>query len=142
MRISARADYAIRAALVLAKSADQPMKSEDIAKTQDIPIRYLEHILTDLRKAGIITSQRGARGGHLLAQPAHAISLADVIRAVDGPLVFVRHERPGDLAYTGVATALPDVWLALREAVRGVLENTSLDHVVSRRDQLLDANVG
>jgi len=131
MRISARADYAVRAALELAAHDGELLKSEAIASSQEIPQAFLERILPDLRSAGIIASQRGARGGHALARPASEIAIADVIRAVDGPLVFVRDDRPDDTMYHGAAQALPDVWLDLREAVRGVLDKTTLADVAA-----------
>ncbi len=110
MRISARADYAVRAVLELAVHGDDgPVKAETIATTQDIPHKFLEGILGDLRRAGIVDSRRGGGGGYRLARAADAITVADVIRAVDGPIVSVRGERPTGLAYTGSAEPLPPV---------------------------------
>jgi Rrf2 family protein len=126
MRLSAKADYAIRAAAELASSGDGPVKGERVATAQDIPPKFLENILLDLKHAGIVRSQRGAEGGYWLARPAEEITLADVIRAVDGPLAYVRGTRPEDLAYGGSAAALRDVWVALRASVRRVLEAVTL----------------
>jgi Rrf2 family protein len=129
MRVSAKADYAIRAAVELAASGDGPVKGERIAAAQGIPPNFLENILGDLRNAGIVASRRGAEGGYWLAQPAAEISLADVIRAVDGPLANVRGVRSDQLTYEGSAEALADVWIAVRASLRGVLEHVSLADV-------------
>ncbi|MFB7287544.1 RrF2 family transcriptional regulator [Actinacidiphila glaucinigra] len=130
MRISARADYAVRAALQLAASAEAaPVKAEAIAAAQDIPHKFLEGILNELRRAGLVVSRRGGNGGYRLAGPAASISIADVIRAVDGPLVSVRGVRPPDLAYTGPAESLLPLWIALRSNVREILEGVSLADV-------------
>ncbi|UFU06054.1 RrF2 family transcriptional regulator [Ruania halotolerans] len=126
MRISAKADYAVRAAAELAGGEEAPMPAEALARAAGVPHRFLEGILSDLRRDGIVTSRRGAGGGHQLARPAEEVTLADVIRAVDGPLVFVRDERPGEIAYQGAAAALPQVWVALRANVRAVLEQVTL----------------
>ncbi|MGI9824366.1 RrF2 family transcriptional regulator [Agromyces sp. Marseille-Q5079] len=134
MRISARADYAVRAALLLAAAPDGALvSSESIATAEAIPASFLEGILTSLRRAGIAESRRGANGGFRLARDAASVSIADVVRAVDGPLVFVRDSRPSDLQYTGASTGLLDVWVALRASVRTVLEETSLAAVVAGR---------
>ena len=134
MRISARADYAVRAALLLAAAPDGALvSSESIATAEAIPASFLEGILTSLRRAGIAESRRGANGGFRLARDATSVSIADVVRAVDGPLVFVRDSRPSDLQYTGASTGLLDVWVALRASVRTVLEETSLAAVVAGR---------
>lgn len=122
MRISARADYAVRAALQLAAAQDAgPLKAEAIAEVQGISHKFLEGILGDMRKGGLVQSQRGGNGGYWLARPAESISVADVIRCVEGPLVSVRGERPPDLAYTGPAESLLPLWIALRASVREVL---------------------
>ncbi|MFF4169564.1 RrF2 family transcriptional regulator [Streptomyces sp. NPDC001744] len=122
MRISARADYAVRAALQLAAAQDAgPLKSEAIAEEQGIPHKFLEGILGDMRKGGLVQSQRGGNGGYWLARPAGAISVAEVVRCVDGPLVSVRGERPPELSYTGPAESLLTLWIALRAGVREVL---------------------
>ncbi|MGW6863690.1 RrF2 family transcriptional regulator [Streptomyces sp. NPDC054904] len=132
MRISARADYAVRAALQLAASQDDgPVKAEAIADAQDIPHKFLEGILNDMRRGGLVLSQRGGNGGYRLAKPARAISIADVIRVVDGPLVSVRGVRPPDLSYTGPAQALLPLWIALRANVREILDGVSLADVAS-----------
>ena len=126
MRVSAKADYALRAAAELAVSGAGPMKAERISEAQDIPIKFLESILLELKHAGIVRSQRGPDGGYALARPAAEISLADVIRAVDGPLANVRGDRPENVSYAGPATRLTDVWIAVRASLRHVLESTSL----------------
>ncbi|KOU55538.1 Rrf2 family transcriptional regulator [Streptomyces sp. WM4235] len=132
MRISARADYAVRAALQLAGSQhDGPLKAEAIAEAQDIPHKFLEGILNDMRRGGLVLSRRGGNGGYRLAKPAESISIADVIRVVDGPLVSVRGVRPPDLSYTGPAEALLPLWIALRANVREILDGVSLADVAS-----------
>lgn len=132
MRISARADYAVRAALQLAASQDGgPVKAEAIADAQDIPHKFLEGILNDMRRGGLVLSQRGGNGGYRLAKPAGSISIADVIRVVDGPLVSVRGVRPPDLSYTGPAESLLPLWIALRANVREILDGVSLADVAS-----------
>ena len=132
MRVSAKVDYALRACAELAAAPPGPVKGERIATAQGIPPKFLENILLDLRHAEIVASQRGAEGGYFLARPAGEISIADVIRAVEGPIASVRGARPDDLSYTGAAAALTGVWLELRAAMRGVLEETSLADVVER----------
>jgi Rrf2 family protein len=131
MRITAKADYAVRAAVELAAAGEGPVKGDAIATAQDIPVRFLENILAEMRHAGLVLSQRGADGGYRLAKPAAEISLADVIRAVEGPLATVRSEAPDELDYSGTAQPLRDVWLALRVNIRAVLEKVSLADVVS-----------
>ncbi|MEU9477824.1 Rrf2 family transcriptional regulator [Streptomyces sp. NPDC048191] len=127
MRISARADYAVRAVLELAvRQGNGPVKAEEIAAVQDIPHKFLEGILGDLRRAGIVDSRRGGGGGYRLARDAAEITVADVIRAVDGPIVSVRGERPTGLAYTGTAQPLLPLWIALRASVRRILEGVTL----------------
>lgn len=128
MRISARADYAVRAATELAAApADAPMlTAEAVAHAQGIPHKFLEGILVSLREAGLVAAQRGSGGGYRLQRPAAEISVADVVRAVDGPLVFVRGERPSELHYDGSAEPLLGVWVALRARVREVLEGVTL----------------
>ncbi|MFC8439705.1 Rrf2 family transcriptional regulator [Streptomyces sp. BJ20] len=134
MRISARADYAVRAALELAASGgDGPLKAEAIADAQDIPHKFLESILNDMRRGGLVVSQRGGNGGYRLAKPADAISIADVIRVVEGPLVSVRGVRPPELSYSGPAESLLPLWIALRSNVRQILEGVSLADVASSR---------
>ncbi|MFF9867522.1 RrF2 family transcriptional regulator [Streptomyces sp. NPDC013953] len=132
MRISARADYAVRAALQLAAAQEAgPVKAEAIAEAQGISHKFLEGILNDLRRGGLVHSQRGGNGGYWLAKPAGAISVADVIRVVDGPLVSVRGVRPPELAYSGAAESLLPLWIALRANVRRILEGVSLADVAS-----------
>ena len=133
MRISAKADYAIRAMTELAAAAAtpataaaKPVKGDRIATAQEIPVKFLENILVDLRHAGLVASQRGAEGGYWLARPAAEITLADVIRAVEGPLASVRGMRPGTIVYQGSAAPLADVWIAVRAALRAVLEGVTL----------------
>jgi Rrf2 family protein len=132
--VSARADYAIRAALELAASGpDVPVRADTIASAQAIPAKYLENLLADLRRARLITSQRGSNGGYRLARPASAMTLADVIRAIDGPLAGVRDAAPEDVRYEGAAASLREVWVALRASMRTVLETTTLADVASGR---------
>src|SRR5262245_47096578 len=128
VKVSAKADYAVRAAAELAAAQDKgaPVRAESIATAQGIPQRFLENILSDLRHAGLVQSVRGAEGGHKLNRPAAEITVADVIRAVDGPLAAVRGERPESVTYDGAATSLQLVWIALRKNVRDVIENVSL----------------
>jgi len=130
VRITAKADYAVRAAVELAASGEGgPVKAEQISEAQGIPLNFLENILAELRRAGIVESRRGAAGGYLLARPAAEVSLADVIRAVEGPLANVRGLSPDGLEYEGSAARLRDVWVALRANVRGVLEQVTLADV-------------
>jgi Rrf2 family protein len=132
VRVTAKVDYAVRAAVVLAAVDGPdpgPVKGEEIGRGQDIPTKYLESILTDLRHAGIVRSQRGADGGYWLARPADEITIADVIRAVEGPLANVRGERPEAVEYAADTAAMRDVWVATRAAMRSVLEATTLADV-------------
>jgi Rrf2 family protein len=131
MRTTAKADYAVRAAVELAGAGDGPVSAEHLAEAQQIPVNFLENILLDLRRARIVDSRRGAGGGYLLAKPADEIVIADVVRAVEGPLASVRGLSPDALEYDGSATALKDVWVALRSAVRSVLEHVTLADVAS-----------
>jgi Rrf2 family protein len=134
MRVSAKVDYAVRAAVELAAAAGEgPVKGERIAQAQGIPLKFLENILLDLKHAGLVQSQRGADGGYWLAQPAEEISLADVIRAVEGPIANVRGERPEQVAYGGAAEQLREVWIAVRANLRGVLETVTLADVAAGR---------
>jgi Rrf2 family protein len=128
VKVSAKADYAVRAGaeLAAAEGGEKPLKAEAIATAQGIPPRFLENILADLRHAGLVHSQRGTDGGHRLARPASEITVADVIRAVDGPLAAVRGERPEDVSYEGAAAPLQRVWIALRKNLREVVENVTL----------------
>jgi Rrf2 family protein len=139
VRVSAKTDYAIRAALELAAAPDdKPVKGERIATAQAIPLRFLENILMQLRHAGLVDSRRGADGGYRLARPAADVTLADVIRAIDGPLAGVSGTRPESLAFEGTAEPMRDVWIAVRAALRGVLEQVTLADVVAGE---LPANV-
>ena len=132
MRVSAKTDYALRAALELAAAPDEkPVKGERIATSQAIPLRFLENILMQLRHAGLVESRRGADGGYRLARPAGEVTLADVIRAIDGPLAGVSGARPETLDFTGVAEPMRDVWIAVRASLRGVLEGVTLADVVA-----------
>ena len=131
MRTTAKTDYAVRAAIELAAHGDSPMSAERLAEAQQIPVNFLENILLDLRRAGIVESRRGAAGGYLLARPAEDIVIADIVRAVDGPLASVRCLSPDALEYEGPAAHLRDVWVALRSAVRSVLEHVTLADVAS-----------
>ncbi|HEU5277724.1 MAG TPA: Rrf2 family transcriptional regulator [Gaiellaceae bacterium] len=131
MRVSAKVDYALRAMLELA-DAGGLVKGEQLATAQGIPQKFLESILLDLRHAELVTSRRGVEGGYALGRRAEEITLADVIRAVEGPIATVRGVRPDDVEYDGPATALASVWLELRTAMRSVLEETTLAAVVAR----------
>src|SRR5215208_569885 len=131
MRVTAKADYAVRAAAELARACDEgrPVKGERVAEAQGIPLNFLENILGDLRQAGIVRSQRGPEGGYWLARTPEEISVADVLRAVEGPLAAVRGGAPEDLSYPGAAEPLQHVWIALRTNIRGVLEHVSLAEI-------------
>src|SRR3954453_9640565 len=132
MRISAKADYAVRAALTLASAPDdKPVKGERISEAQGIPLKFLENILIDLRQAGLVASQRGPEGGYRLDGSPAEITVADVIRAVDGALASVRGGRPEEASYEGPAEGLQTVWIAQRSGFRGVLEHVTLAEVVS-----------
>ena len=131
MQLSARADYALRAAIELAAGQDGPVTADRLAAAQEIPGQFLETILTQLRRANIVRSRRGPDGGFWLARPAGAISLADVIRAIEGQLLGVRGERPENLSYRGAAEPLQRVWIALRANERAVLETVTLADIVS-----------
>ncbi len=134
MRITAKVDYALRAAAELAAAPpDTPTKGEDLAAAQQIPLRFLENILRELRHAGIVRAQRGAEGGYLLARPAADIDLASIIRAVEGPLAAVQGVRPEALEFTGAAAGLAEVWIALRASLRSVLEAVTLEDLASGR---------
>jgi Rrf2 family protein len=132
MRVTAKADYAVRAVVELAgSSADAPRKVDEVAQAQHIPLSFLENILTQLRSAGVVRSQRGPEGGYWLAHPAADVTLADVIRAVEGPLVGVRGQRPEEVEYGGSAEALQQVWVALRTNLRKVLERVTVADVAA-----------
>jgi Rrf2 family protein len=132
MRISAKADYAVRAAVELAAATgEKPVKAERVANAQGIPLNFLENILGELRHAGIVRSHRGADGGFRLAKPADQITVADIMRAVEGPLATVRGAPPEESAYPGAAQALPRVWIAVRKNLRAVVERVTLADVAS-----------
>lgn len=133
MRLTARADYAVRAAVELAARPDHHLKVEEIATAQSIPPRFLENILLSLRRAGLAQSRRGADGGYRLARPASEITVADVLRAVEGPLANVRGVAPEDLRPEGSAAALREVWVAVRASLRRVLETVTLADIVAGR---------
>jgi Rrf2 family protein len=133
MRVSARVDYALRAAAELAARPDAPVKREAIAAAQAIPVPFLEQILLALKRAGIVRTRRGPEGGYWLARPPEAVTLAEVIRAVEGPLANVQGERPEDVAYTGSAARLQDVWIAVRANLRAVLDEVTLADLAGGR---------
>lgn len=129
MQVSARADYALRAAAELARAASEgsgPLKGERISEEQGIPKKFMENILLDLKHSGIVRTQRGAAGGYWLARPASETTLADIIRAVEGPLANVRGEWPEAVEYGGAAAPLKEVWIAVRASLRTVLETVTL----------------
>lgn len=131
MQISAKADYALRALVELASRGGGPVKGDALANAQAIPPRFLESILAQLRQRGILLSRRGADGGYWLSRPADEVTVADVIRATDGPLASIRGQRPETVAYEGAAGTLADVWLAVRVSLRGVLEEVTLADIVA-----------
>lgn len=134
MQVSARVDYGMRALLELAgRGADGLVTAEELARSQEVPEKFLEGILTQLRRAGLVVSKRGADGGFRLGRPADRITVADVFRALDGPIAAVRGLAPEDLEYSGAAENLRDVWVATRAALRSVLEEVSLADVVAGR---------
>jgi Rrf2 family protein len=133
MRISAKVDYAVRAAIELAAAGDQLTKADAIAREQEIPPKFLENILGDLRQGGLVRSQRGAEGGYRLARPAEEINLAEIIRVVEGPMASVRGGRPEDVEYGGSAEPLLRVWIAVRSALRQVAEHVTLADLASGR---------
>jgi Rrf2 family protein len=132
MRVSAKVDYAVRAGAELAAAAGTgPVKGETIARAQGIPLKFLENILLDLKHAELVQSQRGTEGGYWLAKDPVEISVADVIRAVEGPIANVRGERPEQVEYAGAAEALREVWIAVRGNLRAVLETVTLADVAA-----------
>lgn len=142
MQVSARADYALRAAAELARAASEgsgPLKGERISEGQGIPKKFMENILLDLKHSGIVRTQRGATGGYWLARPVGETTLADIIRAVEGPLANVRGEWPEDVEYGGAAAPLKEVWIAVRANLRAVLETVTLADLVKGS---LPASVG
>lgn len=131
MKVTAKADYAVRAVAELGDADGALVKADRIAEAQDIPRHFLDNILTELRRAGIVSTRRGADGGSRLARPAKEISIADVMRAVEGPLAAVRETRPEQLLYEGPAERLPEVWIAVRAALRSVLERVTVADLVA-----------
>ncbi len=131
MRITAKVDYAVRAATELAAAPPGPVKGDALATRQQIPVKFLENILADLRRAGLVASQRGAEGGYRLARPASEITVADVIRAVEGPLADVHGTPPEMVEYTGPATDLAKVWVATRAALRMILEEVTVADIAA-----------
>jgi Rrf2 family protein len=126
MRVSAKVDYALRACAELAAAAEGPVKGDRLSQAQEIPLKFLENILLDLKHAGLVQSQRGADGGYWLSLPPEEISLAEVIRAVEGPIANVRGQRPELVEYAGPAAPLREVWIAVRANLRSVLEVVTL----------------
>jgi Rrf2 family protein len=134
MHVTAKADYAVRAVVELADSGQgSPRKVDEVAQAQSIPVSFLENILTQLRSAGIVRSQRGPEGGYWLAHPPEEVNLAQIIRAVEGPLVGVRGQRPEEVEYAGSAESLQQVWIALRANLRAVLEQVTVADVAEGR---------
>lgn len=136
MHISTRVDYAVRAVVEIAERAgvDQyGVKADVIAKAQAIPPKVLETVFADLRRGGLVTSRRGPEGGYWLSRPADEITVADVIRTVEGPLASVRGEPPEDVQYAGAAEPLQQVWIAVRASLRSVLEGVTIADIVSGR---------
>jgi Rrf2 family protein len=133
MHVSARSDYALRALVELAAADAQPVSREQLASSQQIPVKFLANILQQLRTAGLVRTLRGTEAGYRLALPADRITLADVIRAVDGPLANVRGESPESVTYAGSAAPLREVWIAVRASLRNVLEQVTLEDVACNR---------
>ena len=131
MYISAKVDYAVRAMCSLALAGDRPLSADAIARSQELPAKYLEAILADLRRAGLVRSQRGAEGGYRLTRDPVHITIADIVRPLDGPLAEVRGLRPEAAGYLGPAAGLRDVWVAVRSALREVLEGVTVADIVS-----------
>src|ERR1051325_11589205 len=133
MRVSAKADYAVRAAAELAASEEGPVKGEKLADAQDIPLQFLEHILLELKHAGIVRARLGAKGGYWLAKPADEVTIADIVRAVEGPIAPVQSAPPESIEYRGNAEHLQEVWIAVRASLRTVLEHVTLADLVAGR---------
>lgn len=141
MKITAKADYAVRAALELAAAPEgERVKGPRLAEAQDVPPQFLEQILHDLKKAGLVKTKRGARGGYILALPPEEINLADVIRAVEGPLADIHDLSPEETDYSGAAARLSEVWIAVRASLRSVLEEVTLAELSAGRlpDSVVD----
>ena len=131
IHVTAKVDYAVRAMVELAAADGGPLKAEEIAGAQEVPHRFLENILIELRHARLVRSQRGPDGGYRLARGAEEITVADVIRTVEGPIASIRSERPDEISYSGTAVPLREVWLALRANMRAVLESVTLADLAS-----------
>jgi Rrf2 family protein len=131
VHITAKAEYAMRALLTLASHDGGPLTADKLAAEQSLPVKFLENILVDLRRGGLVRSQRGPEGGYRLGRPASQITAADVLRLVDGPLAEVRGLRPEAAAYNGPAEHLQEVWVAARASLRGVLDSVTLADIVS-----------
>src|SRR6478752_3667858 len=133
MRVSAKADYAVRAAaeLAAAQSEEAPVKGERLAEAQDIPLQFLEHILLELKHHGIVRARRGAKGGYWLARPADEVTIAEIVRAVEGPIADVQSTPPEAIEYRGNSEHLREVWIAVRASLRHVLEEVTLADLVS-----------
>jgi Rrf2 family protein len=131
VRVSAKADYAVRAAAELAAAGEGPVKGERLADAQDIPLQFLEHILLELKHAGIVRARRGAKGGYWLARPADDITIAEIVRAVEGPIAHVQSSPPESIEYRGNAKHLQKVWIAVRASLRQVVEQVTLADLVS-----------
>jgi len=131
VRVSARADYAVRALAELAAGDGESMTAESIARAQSVPLKFLLGILGELRRAGLVRSQRGPAGGYLLDRDPSTITIADVMRAVDGPLASVQDAKPEDVSYPGPAAKLQDVWIAVRASLRLVLEQVTIAHLLA-----------
>jgi Rrf2 family protein len=131
VRVSAKADYAVRAAAELAAAKGGPVKGEQLAESQDIPLQFLEHILLELKHAGIVRARRGAKGGYWLAKPADTVTVADIVRTVEGPIAHVQSAPPESIEYRGNAEHLREVWIAVRANLRAVLEHVTLADLVS-----------
>jgi Rrf2 family protein len=130
MHIPAKVDYAMRALLELAEHGEA-VTAETLAEAQNLPTKFLASILADLRRSGLVSSRRGLDGGYRLSRPAAEITVADVMRAIDGPLAEVHGLRPEMTTYTGAALHLQEVWVATRASLRAVLEVTTLEHIIS-----------
>ncbi len=144
MHISAKVDYAVRALIVLAQAEGGPLSGGAIAHVGGLPPKFLDGILAELRRSGLVTSKRGSDGGYRLARPAGSIALGDVFRAIDGPLAEVRGERPESVTYSEGAASLQGVWIAVRSSLRNVLDGTTLEDVATNTlpqtvRQLIDA---
>jgi Rrf2 family protein len=131
MRVSAKADYAVRAAAELAAAGEGPVKGEKLAEAQDIPLQFLEHILLELKHAGIVRARRGAKGGYWLAREPEDVTIADIVRSVEGPIAHVQSAPPETIEYRGNAEHLQEVWIAVRASLRSVVEEVTLADLVS-----------